>query len=103
MSGQKGNKRVSTKGLTVERIDADRTCSPQGSGTGGSQRLRPDTDYLNPLFKSTCEAVPGVASPLFLSRRPVHRTAAEQVDVEVGDRLPSVGTGVDDQAVARCG
>ena len=39
----------------------------------------------------------------FLSRRPLHGAAAEQVDVEVIDRLPPVGTGVDDQAVARCG
>ena len=43
-----------------------------------------------------------MASPLFLSGRPLHGAAAEQVDVEVGDCLPSVVAGIDDQAVARC-
>ena len=47
--------------------------------------------------------MPDVASPLFLSGRPLHGAAAEQVDVEVGDRLSSVVAGVDDQAVAGCG
>ena len=51
MPGQMGNKRVSTKGLTVERIDAERKLAvPQGSGAGRGQWLRPDTDHLNSLL-----------------------------------------------------
>lgn len=34
-----------------------------------------------------------------LSRRPLHRPAAEDVKVEVWDRLPAVGAVIDDDAV----
>ena len=49
---------------------------------------------LNPFF------VVLVGISVLLARRPVHGTSAEYVDVEVMDGLPSVITGVEDQAIA---